>query len=125
MKTQGKIAGAALAAALLLAGCGRGIKAEDIAGRVYCYEKDGFGGDFTIRLEEDGSFTYYEGGLSSYIGNGDWSLEEDVLTLQERTRHFCFRVAEKGEELVFQAEPSGDFTYLKVADGERFSVIEN
>ena len=112
-----------LAAALLLAGCGRTLRPEDVAGKVYCYEKDGFGGPFTIRLEENGSFTYYEGSLSSYIGTGEWSLEKDVVTLQETDRHFCFRVEEGS--LVFQAEPSGSFHYLTVGDGERFSAAEN
>ena len=112
-----------LAGGLLLAGCGKTLRPEDVAGKVYCYEKDGFGGPFTIRLEADGSFTYYEGSLSSHIGTGEWSLEKDVVTLQETDRHFCFRVEE--ESLIFQAEPSGSFDYLTVADGERFSVTEN
>lgn len=122
MRMIGNFCLAALAAALFLAGCSKTIRPEDIAGKTYLYEKDGFGGNFTIRLEEDGTFTYYEGFLSSYIGTGDWTLEGDTVTLQEKTRHFCFRVKEN--DLIFRAEDSGKFTYLTVADGERFSATD-
>ena len=71
--------------------------------------------------KEDGTFTYYEGGLSSYIGTGDWSLEGETLTLQERTRHFTFQVEE--DNLVFQKEDSGEFSYLTVEDGEKFTAM--
>ena len=109
---------AAFGLALVLAGCSKAVTAEELAGNVYQYEKEGFGGAFTIRLEEDGTFTYYEGGLSSYIGNGNWSLEGETLTLQERNRHFSFQ-AEK-DCLVFQKEASGEFSYLCVEDGAKF-----
>ena len=33
----------------------------------YRYEKEGFGGDFVITLKADGTYTFYEGYLSSYI----------------------------------------------------------
>lgn len=122
MKRMGSLCLAVLAAALLLAGCSKTIRPEDIAGKTYLYEKDGFGGNFTIRLEEDSTFTYYEGGFSSYIGAGEWTLEGNTVTLQERNRHFCFRVEDNS--LVFRAEDSGKFTYLTVADGERFSVTD-
>ena len=34
--------------------------------RVLVLEKEGFGGDFTLTLNPDGSYTFYEGTLSSY-----------------------------------------------------------
>lgn len=121
MKGKTKARLAALGLILALAGCSKAVTAEDLAGKVYQYEKEGFGGNFTITLEEDGTFTYYEGGLSSYIGSGDWSLEGETLTLREQNRHFTFR-AEK-DRLIFREEDSGDFTYLTVADGEKFTAI--
>lgn len=125
MKALIRTGAAALTAALLLTGCAGAVtvRPEDIAGKLYCYEKDGFGGPFTIRLEEDGSFVYYEGYLSSYIGTGNWTLEEDIVTLQEKTRHFCFQV--KDGDLIFQEGSSGMFTYLTVANGEKFSAAES
>ena len=88
----------------------------------YRYEGDGFGGDFTITLRADGSFTYYEGGLSSYIGAGQWSVSGNILTLEDETgitRVNCFRM--EGNDLIFQADGSTNFIYVKVADGAVFS----
>lgn len=89
---------------------------------LYLYEGDGFGGDFTITLRADGSFTYYEGGLSSYIGAGKWSVSGDILTLEDETgvpkvNHFRM----EGNNLIFQANGSTNFIYVKVADGAVFS----
>ena len=89
---------------------------------LYLYEGDGFGGDFTITLRADGSFTYYEGGLSSYIGAGKWSVSGDILTLEDETgvpKVNLFRM--EGNNLIFQANGSTNFIYVKVADGAVFS----
>lgn len=89
---------------------------------LYCYEGDGFGGDFAISLRADGSFTYYEGHLSSYIGAGQWSVSGDILTLEDATgitRVNRFRM--EGDDLIFQAKGSTNFIYVKVADGAVFS----
>lgn len=97
---------------------------ETISGKTYLYEKDGFGGDFTISLNDDGTFSYYEGYLSSYIGVGEWTLENDSLLLSDDDQtgfpfSNYFRV--KGNDLIFQSENSTNFLYIKVADGEKFS----
>lgn len=89
---------------------------------LYLYEGDGFGGDFTISLRADGSFTYYEGGLSSYIGAGKWSISGDILTLEDETgvpKVNRFRI--EGNDLIFQAKGSTNFIYVEVADGAVFS----
>ena len=89
---------------------------------LYCYEGDGFGGDFTITLRADGSFTYYEGYLSSYIGMGRWSVSGDILTLEDETgvpKVNRFRM--EGDDLIFQAKGSTNFIYVKAADGAVFS----
>lgn len=103
-----------------LTGCAEAdtVQESDLADKTYTYEKDGFGGDFTITLMEDGSFTYYEGMLSSYIGSGSWTLEGDVLHLAEKRGSYDFAV--DGSDLVFLAESSAGFTYVEVADGARF-----
>lgn len=104
----------------LLVGCSSTVRSEDLAGKSYVYEKDGFGSDFVINLEEDGSFTYYEGSLSSYIGTGEWTVEKGVLILEEKHRVYTFGV--KGEALIFRQEGSGDFLYVDVHDGEKFTA---
>ncbi len=110
----------------LLAGCthSNSVQESDIVGKTYTYEKPGFGGDFTIQIKEDGTFSYYEGMLSSYIGRGTWTLEGDTLFLSDDiisayARDNYFKV--DGEDLVFQSQNSTNFLYLEVADGERFT----
>jgi hypothetical protein len=95
--------------------------AEDVAGKVYTYEKEGFGGPFTINIFEDGTFQYYVGYLSSYIGMGKWSVEDGVLILNDNTGldyQNRFRIGEN--ELIFIGPGSTNFMYLKVEDGDRF-----
>lgn len=68
---------------LLFSGCKKSIEESDIVGKIYTYEKDGFGGSFTIHIKDDGTFVYNEGLLSSYIGIGKWTLDEDILLLSD------------------------------------------
>ncbi len=96
----------------------------DITEKTYLYEKEGFGGDFTITIQKDGHFSYYVGMLSSYIGSGSWTLDGDILTLTDDSLDFVNRFRVEGEELVFISEGSTNFMYLKVSDGERFTVTD-
>ena len=95
----------------------------EIAGKTYVYENEGILGSFAITLYEDGSFTYFEGLASSYIGNGSWTQEGDNITMTDDgeggyglVNHFKFI----GENLVFVEQNSSNFVYVKVKDGERF-----
>ena len=101
-----------------------GDKRDDIAGKTYLYEGEGFGGSFTITLYEDGTFTYYEGMLSSYIALGSWKQDGDIITLTDDghggyglVNHFRF----DGETLIFVEQDSDNFVYLEIKDGERFN----
>jgi len=96
------------------------------AGKTYVYENEGVMGSFTITLYENGSFTYSEGMASSYIGMGTWIQDGDIITLTDRemagdirTNHFEI----DGEDLVFLAEGSSNFIYVKVQRGQRFNCI--
>lgn len=92
----------------------------DIAG-TYRYEGEGFGGDFTITLNADGTYAFYEGMLSSYMGGGSWSLEEDAVCLTEKNGFdLHFRFALQGGALVYDAAGSDAFPYVHVSDAERF-----
>lgn len=117
-----KIASVILFMLLQLTGCVRPADAG-IAGKTYVYEKEGFGGDFTVQINKDGTFQYYEGGLSSYIGMGKWTLKEDILLLADgegsNSRKNYFKA--DGDDLIFIADGSTNFLYVKVADGARFS----
>ena len=89
----------------------------------YTYEGKGFGGDFTITVRDDGTFNYYEGPLSSYLGNGTWAVSGDILTLTDLTGAEPVRVNRfrmEGDDLVFLAEGSDNFLYVQLSDGEMF-----
>lgn len=88
----------------------------------YVRDNGGFPDEFAIRLDKDGAFCYYEGGLSSSYGRGTWTQEGDVICLTEDyhdKRHY-FTLEE--DALVFRAGEPERFIYLEVAGGERFSL---
>ncbi len=114
---------AALAAAALLTSCAGGDARirEEIGGRTFVWEKEGFGGDFTLTLNGDGSYSYYEGFLSSYMGSGEWTVKDGVLILNEESLPgMTFRFGVKNRELIFLSEGSSRFPYVSVEDGDRF-----
>ena len=112
------------AALLLLQGCSSPESTIAIAGKTYTYEAEPETGSyldrFTIRLNTDGTFTYYETLISSYIGVGNWSVDGDVLTLADDYYSLknSFRI--DGNDLIFIENGSTNFIYVKVSDGERF-----
>ena len=104
---------------------GDGALRDAVAGKTFVWEKEGFGGEFRVQIKRDGTYEYYEGILSSYIGRGEWSLEEDVLTLTEKDGYdFVFRFQVKDGELHFLQDGSDRFIYCTVEDGDRFIADE-
>lgn len=95
-----------------------------LGGKTFVWEKDGFGGDFTIMLNEDGTYEYSAGFLSSYIGYGNWSVENGMLTMTEDQKRYgydnVFRFSVGSDELIFVSEGSSTFLYVTVEDGDRF-----
>lgn len=124
-----KIASSVILALALLcaAACGaaeREFTAEDVAGKIYLCEEEGCGGDFFICIYPDGTFYYYEGFLSSYLGFGDWTVENGVLTMTDDEYggvNFVnrFRIGEN--TLTYLQEGSSGFLYVKLTDGVRFN----
>lgn len=107
---------------------------DDIVDKIYVYEKDGCGGDFTIEIKADGTFTYYEGLLSSHIGMGEWSYSDGMLTLIERSSRFneayekmeevilSYSFSVENDTFIFVDKGTGNFQYVEVKDGEKFYV---
>lgn len=93
---------------------------------IYVYEKPGFGSDFFIKLNRDGTFTYSEGSLSSYFGLGTWTLTDNILALTDKpTTSMAFYNEFRVEEdaIVWLSENSTGFLYrgyVPLADGARF-----
>ncbi len=96
---------------------------KEISGNTYIREKGGFGSDFFITLNEDGTLHYYEGALSSHIGIGSWDVEKGKLILHEGEKIFRFQIKEK--ELDFIRKDSAEFLYMDVEDGDRFLLKED
>lgn len=91
----------------------------------FVYEGSGFGGGvFAIKLHSDGTFSYQQGSASNYFGTGKWSLQGDALCIEDDANAGYpfinyFKVVE--DTLVFQAEGSTNFMYIKLSDGDRFT----
>ena len=88
----------------------------------YQYEGEGFGGDFNITLNADGTYTFYEGALSSYMGAGTWDVYDHAvyLTEGEGGSDLSFMFGAEENALVYLAAGSDAFPYVKVKDEERF-----
>ena len=90
----------------------------------FVYKGSGFGGGvFSITLHNDGTFSYQQGSASNYFGTGKWSLQGDVLCIEDDANAGYpfinyFRVVE--DTLICQAEGSTNFMYIKLSDGESF-----
>ncbi len=88
----------------------------------YQYEGEGIGGDFTITLNADGTYTFYEGALSSYMGAGTWDVYDNAVYLTEGDGGFdlTFMFGVEDDALVYLDAGSDAFVYVKVQDEARF-----
>ncbi len=97
------------------------ITSENLYGEYIC-EEPGFPDLFTISINEDGSFSYYEGSASSYFGGGAWNLSGNRLVLKDvdygEEWDFFFTVEDGC--LVFDKNASHWFIYTDLVDGIRF-----
>jgi|GEM_PF-1569388 len=86
----------------------------------YSRINEGFSGldNFTITLNQDGTFSYYETMISSRFGLGNYTFEDGIVTLFDGDKTFRFRCFLGG--LQYIAEGSDEFMYIKLADGEIF-----
>ena len=88
---------------LMATGCSgqpAAVTADDLADQVYIYEKEGFGSDFYIALNSDGSMRCSEGALSSYFGLGTWKLDGDTVILTLSPAPVDAAIASANMELV-------------------------
>ena len=86
--------------------------------------------NFHITLYADGTYQYYEAMISSHIGLGNYTVENDIVTLVDGqipgvngslTRTYKFRYA--NDQLIFLADESDRFMYLDLPDGAVFERV--
>lgn len=94
---------------------------DGVSEMTYVRDAGGFGGNFGVTLNRDGTFSYYEGLLSSYIGLGTWTEEDGVIRLADEVLKNDYYFTVEDGNLIFRAEGSAAFMHVDVADGERFS----
>lgn len=96
-------------------------KTGAVAG-TYKYVGEGFGGDFTIALNADGTYTFYEGYLSSYMGMGTWTAACDAVYMNEGDAGFdlSFMFGIEGDSLIYLARGSDAFPCVELPDEARF-----
>ena len=87
----------------------------------YSRKNEEFGGldEFSITLNQDSTFSYYETMISSRFGLGNYTFEDGIVTLRDGDKKFRFRYYLNALEYI--AEESDEFTYIKLADGEIFN----
>ncbi len=77
--------------------------------------------NFQLTLMEDGRFTYYATPLSSYIGYGNYVIEDDIITLTDDGSYgFVNHFRIKNGKLIFIADGSSNFMYVKLKNGDAF-----
>ncbi len=106
--------------------------------RVYYYSGNHFTGtgmdpynliDFYISFSPDGTYTWYETPISSFIGSGTYSINDGVITMTddaemtgtERVNKFTI----SGESIYYAAEGSDNFHLVTLADQDRFVLGVN
>lgn len=125
MKKHTAILSAIMLLVLFVTGCTEQERETSVAGKIYTYSGEAFSElesdhTFAITINDDGTYSYYESLLSSYIGAGQWSVTDDVLTLDDTGAEIINYFLIDGDDLVFMEENSTNFIYVKVKDGERF-----
>lgn len=83
---------------------------------------------FSITLCNDGTCRYYETMISSHIGVGKYTIDGDLLTITDENirtvygdiikKIYKFKIV--GDTLVFIADGSDSFTFIKLPDGAVF-----
>ena len=87
---------------------------------------------FTITLNRDGTYYYYETMLSSHIGSGTYTVDGDTVVLTEIYKNIWgapvedrFYFTYTDGKLMFDAGRSSDFRYIDLPDGAEFTFIQD
>jgi len=126
---KGTVCFAALLILVVLAAC-RAQEPEPVFGAYSRENANGFD-HFTITLNEDGTYSYFETMISSHLGMGEYTFEDGIVTLIDDqipglygslTHTYRFRY--EGGSLIFLADESDNFMYINLPDGAQFDRRE-
>ncbi len=114
----------ALVCVMLFASCAKPPYVSNFAGFTYIYEGEGAGGQFSVTINEDGTFSYFEGPESDYIGIGTWELDGARIKLSDRgdagtVNYFTY---ERGF-IIYSSRRSTGYKIVEVKNGERFRKV--
>lgn len=92
----------------------------------YKYEGEGFGGDFTITLNADGTYSFSVGLLSSYMGMGSWYVAYGAVYMYEGDTGFdlSFMFGIEEDSLIYLAGGSDPFPGIELPDEARFTRLK-
>ena len=83
-------------------------------------------GNFECRTLEDGTFEFNFSPLSSYIGRGDYTIQNDKLILETSDGDFTYTFDMSDGSLIFDGTNSSDFTwYADFTNGAVFTQNSN
>lgn len=80
----------------------------------------------SVTLLEDGTFEFDFSPLSSYIGRGDYTIQNDKLILETSDGDFTYTFDMSDDSLIFDGTNSSDFTwYADFTNGAVFTQNSN
>lgn len=99
---------------------------------VYARENANGFDSFTIALNEDGTYSYFETMISSHLGIGNYTYEDGIVALVDdqipglygSLTHTCKFRYEDGK-LIYLAAESDGFMYINLPDGAQFDRVKS
>ncbi len=82
---------------------------------------------FTITLNADGTYNYYETMISSHLGFGRYTVDGNIITIRDDdiptlngSKTYTFKFEYRDGKLIFLASESDNFMYVNLPDGAEF-----
>ena len=105
-------------------------EAGEIYGTYFRKNSNRIHGTFTVTLNSDGSYSYYETMISSHLGFGKYTVDGNVITLIDDniptlngSATYIFKFEYRNGKLIYLAEESDKFMYINLPDGAEFSRV--
>ena len=107
----------------------KSVQPEDIYGSYSRKNSNGYD-YFTLTLNEDGTYSYFETMISSHIGWGEYTIDGEKVTLVDTqipgvygSHTYVFTFKYEDGKLIYIAEESDHFMYINLPDGAEFERV--